>query len=198
MKRNSPFDSKLIQFTELIRDSRKQGMSYVKIAKMLKKEHMMKVSPSTIFSFVKVRSKKRKVITMLEDDAPPVTHHRYIRTRKPKEKKPSKAFEQDFSSQDEDDFPQMIQEDLLGNSKDNNTSFGDATPRAKRRQKKRELDIKGEFKRREEERKKKEEEEKRKNMTPEELERAKLWDAISEEAKKDYKSELVTRYDEDE
>lgn len=115
MKRNNPFNSKLIQHTELIRDSRKQGLSYVKIAKMLKKEHMLKVAPSTIYSFVKVRSKKRKVVTMLEENMPPATIPKPMQQSTPVESPNKKQDEAMF----DDDIPALtppdfMQEDLFG------------------------------------------------------------------------------------
>jgi IS30 family transposase len=59
-----PFQSKLEPFLEQIRQWRCQRWSYPRIAEALHKEHGMAVAPSTIFSFVKVRAKGRKVFDL--------------------------------------------------------------------------------------------------------------------------------------
>ncbi len=63
-----PFQSKLLPHYEKIKTARCEGFSYQKIAALLKEEYGLKVDQSTIFSFVKARSKKRKkVISICED-----------------------------------------------------------------------------------------------------------------------------------
>jgi hypothetical protein len=59
-----PFQSKLEPFLEQIRQWRCQRWSYPRIAEALHKEHGIAVAPSTIFSFVKVRAKGRKVFAL--------------------------------------------------------------------------------------------------------------------------------------
>jgi len=61
-----PFQSKLNRFYDLIKKLRKEGLSYKQIAMVLKENHDFKVSSSSIHSFVKVRSKKRKVYEIKE------------------------------------------------------------------------------------------------------------------------------------
>ena len=64
-----PFQSKLEPFLETIRQWRCQRWSYPRIAEALHKEHGMAVAPSTIFSFVKVRAKGRKVFALPSQEA---------------------------------------------------------------------------------------------------------------------------------
>lgn len=186
MKRNNPFDSKLIQHTELIRDCRKQGISYVKIAKMLKKEHMLKVSPSTIYSFVKVRSKKRKVITMLEEELPPATIPKLVPSntsvKSQRKKKVVTMIADDVPAITP---PELSQEDLFGRpisaKKENvKTLNQEMNPGSKGEGEAGRMDTVGDLKR-----KLKQEriEEERRHMTPEELERAKRWDAVARAAR---------------
>ena len=61
-------NSKLDKFEGFIRRSRQKGLSYRQISYELRKEHGLEVAHNTIFAFVKVRSKKRKVISMLDAD----------------------------------------------------------------------------------------------------------------------------------
>ena len=65
-----PFQSKLEPFLEQIRQWRCQRWSYPRIAEALRKERGMTVAPSTIFSFVKVRAKGRKVFVLPSHAAP--------------------------------------------------------------------------------------------------------------------------------
>jgi len=65
-----PFQSKLIPFAEEIRALRRQRKSYVEIARLLA-ERGIHASPSTVFAFVKVRSKRRHLVTMLDSSS----HH---------------------------------------------------------------------------------------------------------------------------
>jgi hypothetical protein len=68
--RGKPFHSKLEPFAELIRDLRRRRNTYQEIRDKLREEHGITASRSTIFSFVKVRSKRRKFYTMTEGVAP--------------------------------------------------------------------------------------------------------------------------------
>jgi len=52
-----PFQSKLVPFTDLIRELRQKGKSYQQIAEILRTEHGMPTAASSIYGFVKVRSK---------------------------------------------------------------------------------------------------------------------------------------------
>jgi len=63
-----PFQSKLEPHRDFIEKARREGKSYVKIANLLLNEEHLKVAPSTIYSFVKVRSRRRRVVTMLPDE----------------------------------------------------------------------------------------------------------------------------------
>lgn len=66
-QRGKPFQSKLEPVTEIIRDLRRQRKSYREIAQILRDEHGMTVDRTTIWSFVKVRSHPRRVITMADE-----------------------------------------------------------------------------------------------------------------------------------
>lgn len=59
-----PFQSKLEPFHEFIRECRAKRWSYQKIAEVLTAEKHLPVSPNTVFSFVKVRAKRRRVYTL--------------------------------------------------------------------------------------------------------------------------------------
>ncbi len=63
--RGKPFQSKLVPFTDHIRSWRRQGKTYAEISRLLA-EQGTPASPSTVFSFVRVRSRRRQPITMLE------------------------------------------------------------------------------------------------------------------------------------
>jgi hypothetical protein len=52
-----PFQSKLVPFTDLIRELRQKGKSYQQIAEILRTEHGMVTAASSIYGFIKVRSK---------------------------------------------------------------------------------------------------------------------------------------------
>jgi hypothetical protein len=52
-----PFQSKLVPFTDLIRELRQKGKSYQQIAEILRTEHGTPTAASSIYGFVKVRSK---------------------------------------------------------------------------------------------------------------------------------------------
>lgn len=68
-----PYQSKLIPHLDLVKEIRKAGWSYRRIAAELEEKHQLKVDRTTIFAFVKVRSRKRRVIQILEspDSASP-------------------------------------------------------------------------------------------------------------------------------
>jgi hypothetical protein len=59
-----PFQSKLEPFTDFIRGYRAKRWSYTRIAEALKREHGISAAPSTIFSFVKVRAKGRRLYAL--------------------------------------------------------------------------------------------------------------------------------------
>jgi len=60
----APFQSKLIPHEDFIRDCRAKRWSYPRIAQALLETHGMKASPSTIFHFVKVRARKKRLIEL--------------------------------------------------------------------------------------------------------------------------------------
>ena len=60
-KGGKPFRSKLVPYLETIRSMRKGGSSYAEIAEALKRGNGIEVERTTIYSFVKARSKIRKV-----------------------------------------------------------------------------------------------------------------------------------------
>lgn len=68
-QRGKPFQSKLESVTEIIRELRRQRKSYSGIAQILLDEHGLVVDRTTIWSFVKVRSHPRRVITMADETA---------------------------------------------------------------------------------------------------------------------------------
>lgn len=61
------YKSKLVPYFDFIKQARKEHVSYREIARILNEKYSLDVTHSSIFSFVKVRSKRRKVITMLDD-----------------------------------------------------------------------------------------------------------------------------------
>ena len=56
-----PFQSKLEPFHEFIRECRAKRWSYQKIAEVLTTEKNLSVGANTVFSFVKVRAKRRRL-----------------------------------------------------------------------------------------------------------------------------------------
>ncbi len=60
----APFQSKLIPHEDFIRDCRARRWSYPRIAVALLEQHGLKASPSTIFHFVKVRARKRRLVEL--------------------------------------------------------------------------------------------------------------------------------------
>lgn len=61
-----PFQSKLLPHLEFIRECRAQGMSYPRISVELRARFGLHSAPSTIFSFVKVRARRRPVFALPE------------------------------------------------------------------------------------------------------------------------------------
>ena len=70
--RNPAFQSKLEPYREFIRECRAKRWSYPRIATALKQDHGLSVAPSTIFSFVKVRAKRRHLYALPPSDEPRV------------------------------------------------------------------------------------------------------------------------------
>ena len=70
--RNPAFQSKLDPYREFIRGCRAKRWSYPRIAAALQEIHHVSVAPSTIFSFVKVRSKRRRLYALPPSDDPRV------------------------------------------------------------------------------------------------------------------------------
>ena len=60
----APFQSKLIPHEDFIREARAKRWSYPRIAQALLEMHGVKASPSTIFHFVKVRARKKRLIEL--------------------------------------------------------------------------------------------------------------------------------------
>ena len=59
-----PFQSKLEPFYDFIRTCRAKRWSYARIAQAITREHGVQITGSSVFSFVKVRSKNRKLYTL--------------------------------------------------------------------------------------------------------------------------------------
>ena len=70
--RNPAFQSKLEPYREFIRECRAKRWSYPRIATTLRTDHGLSVAPSTIFSFVKVRAKRRRLYALPPADEPRV------------------------------------------------------------------------------------------------------------------------------
>ncbi len=66
-----PFQSKLLPHLAFIRECRLQGMSYPRIAAELRAQFGLPVASSTVFSFVRVRARRRPVLTLPEPMAAP-------------------------------------------------------------------------------------------------------------------------------
>ena len=66
-----PFQSKLEPFYEFIRESRSKRWSYQKIADVLTREKGLVVSANAVFSFVKVRAKRRSLYALPPLESPP-------------------------------------------------------------------------------------------------------------------------------
>ena|ERR1017187_881716 len=59
-----PFQSKLLPHTEFIRGCRAEGMGYRQIATELRTRFGMRTAPANVFSFVKVRARRRPVFAL--------------------------------------------------------------------------------------------------------------------------------------
>jgi hypothetical protein len=70
--RNPAFQSKLEPYREFIRECRAKRWSYPRIAEALREIHGLSAASSTIFSFVKVRAKRRKLYALPPSDDSPV------------------------------------------------------------------------------------------------------------------------------
>jgi hypothetical protein len=66
-----PFQSKLEPFYEFIREGRSKRWSYQKIAEVLTNEKGLSVSANAVFSFVKVRAKRRRLYALPPLETPP-------------------------------------------------------------------------------------------------------------------------------
>ena len=66
-----PFQSKLEPFYEFIREGRSKRWSYQKIADVLTHEKGLPVSANAVFSFVKVRAKRRRLYALPPLETPP-------------------------------------------------------------------------------------------------------------------------------
>jgi len=60
----APYQSKLIPHEDFIRQCRAKRWSYPRIAAALFAEHALKTGASTIFDFVKVRARKKRLIEL--------------------------------------------------------------------------------------------------------------------------------------
>jgi hypothetical protein len=65
-----PFQSKLEPFHDFIRTCREKRWSYPRIAAAITADHGMKVSANAVFSFVKVRSRNRRLFALPEAKPP--------------------------------------------------------------------------------------------------------------------------------
>jgi hypothetical protein len=70
--RNPAFQSKLEPYRGFILECRAKRWSYPRIATALREQHSLSVAPSTIFSFVKVRAKQRRLYALPPSDEPRV------------------------------------------------------------------------------------------------------------------------------
>lgn len=66
----APYQSKLIPYEEFIRESRAKRWTYPQIAAALLAQHGLKAAPSTIFHFVKVRARKRRLVELPAKPSP--------------------------------------------------------------------------------------------------------------------------------
>jgi hypothetical protein len=60
----APYQSKLIPHEDFIRQCREKRWSYPRIAAALLAEHGLKTGATTIFDFVKVRARKRRLVEL--------------------------------------------------------------------------------------------------------------------------------------
>jgi hypothetical protein len=70
--RNPAFQSKLEPYREFIRGCRAKRWSYPRIAAALREIYGLSAAPSTIFSFVKVRAKRRRLYALPPSEDSPV------------------------------------------------------------------------------------------------------------------------------
>ena len=70
--RNPAFQSKLEPYREFVRECRAKRWSYPRIAAALREIHGLSAAPSTIFSFVKVRAKRRRLYVLPPSEELPV------------------------------------------------------------------------------------------------------------------------------
>ena len=104
-QRGKPFQSKLEPVREIIRGLRRKRKSYREIAQILRDEHGVAVDRTTIWSFVKVRSHPRRVITMADEPVVAVKRPAFAECRDaiaalkakpaPEPKKPIFAYDED-------------------------------------------------------------------------------------------------------
>jgi hypothetical protein len=66
----APYQSKLIPHEDFIRQCRAKRWSYPRIAAVLLAEHGLKTGASTIFDFVKVRARKKRLIELPPSSSP--------------------------------------------------------------------------------------------------------------------------------
>lgn len=59
-----PFRSKLLPHTEFIRERRAEGVGYRQIAAELRERFGLMTAPANVFSFVKVRARRRPVFAL--------------------------------------------------------------------------------------------------------------------------------------
>lgn len=85
-----PFQSKLRPHLEFIRECRARDMSYPHIADELRTRFGLSAAPSTIFAFVKVRARRRSVVTLLAPDTAPAVAGSPPPPSPPKHIKPAK------------------------------------------------------------------------------------------------------------
>ena len=64
----NPVQSKLEPYREFIRECRAKRWSYPRIAAALQESHGLSAAPSTIFSFVKVRARRRTLYALPPSD----------------------------------------------------------------------------------------------------------------------------------
>jgi transposase len=67
-----PIQSKLEPHLDFIRECRRKRWSYCRIAQAIHEQFGMKVSPNTVFSFVKVRSKPLRMYELHSTKAQPI------------------------------------------------------------------------------------------------------------------------------
>jgi hypothetical protein len=66
-----PFQSKLLPHANFIRECRGRHETYVQIAVALRERFGLSIAPSSVFSFVKVRARRRAVYSLPEPAVPP-------------------------------------------------------------------------------------------------------------------------------